>query len=126
MTAMSALSTIETSREFTDVGLAALVSQLQREGQLNGAMLVHAVCMGHASFFRHALAALSGASLSAVMAALSAPGQLAALWRKAGLANGFLPAIEDALAAMAGCDEDKPAVLLAEVIAGPGVPVTIH
>lgn len=126
MTNASALGTIDDTKDFSDAGLAALVGQLHHDGKLTGALLVHAICMGHAAFFRHALAALTGLPLPHVAAAMHDHAGVAVLWRTAGLAEALLPAVEAALDALKGCEDTKPAVLLAEVIAGPGVPVTIH
>lgn len=116
----------DAAREPTDAGLAALVAQLHRDGQLTGGMLVHAVCMGHLAFFRHGLAAAAEVPLDRVDAALAAPDQIAALWSKAGLAIGLLSGLDAALAALKGCEAARPTALLAEIIAGPGVPVSIH
>jgi uncharacterized protein (DUF2336 family) len=93
-------ATLELARGFSDVGLAALISQLKNAGKLTPTLLLRAVCMGNTGFFLSALVAQSGVTTAAAAGQLRERSGLEDLWQRAKMPAEMLPAIDAALTAV--------------------------
>jgi uncharacterized protein (DUF2336 family) len=82
-----------------DEGLAGLVRQMRANGTLTASLVLRAICMGNLRFFEHALAALAGIPVTNARTLVheASGAGLRALWAKAHLPEGSLPAVRAAV-----------------------------
>ena len=106
------LATVEIAERTDPAEMNAYVSHLHETEQLTPALLVRAICSGHAALFENAIALLSGASLKRVQAIVD-EGRLSAfraLYRKTGLPLSARAVFEQAIAAWQHSDQPSAVV----------------
>ncbi|MGC2855767.1 DUF2336 domain-containing protein [Novispirillum sp. DQ9] len=92
-------ATITLSTESTEDEVEALVRQMADNGRLTPSIILRAICMGDLKFFEYALAVKTGLSVINTRQLVhdSGPLGLKGLYDKAGLPNGFYPAMRAAV-----------------------------
>lgn len=92
-------ATITLSSESTEDQVEALVRQMAENGRLTPSIILRAICMGDLKFFEYALSVRAGLPVVNTRQLIhdSGPLGLKGLHEKAGLPNGFYPAMRAAV-----------------------------
>ncbi len=92
-------ATITLSTESSEDEVEALVLQMREHGRLTPSIILRAICMGDLKFFEYAMAVSTGLTVLNVRQLIhdSGPLGLKGLYDKAGLPNGFYPAMRAAV-----------------------------
>jgi uncharacterized protein (DUF2336 family) len=86
-------ATLSIAKDFSEIGVSALVSQLRRSARLTPSLILRSICVGHRLFFEHAVAQLANVPLGNVVIMMRDANGFRNAWTKAGMPAAMVPAV---------------------------------